>query len=230
MPNKNPSPVQLHPEMDKSQTTAFINDNFRRLYDKLDHVTSGTATISPRNENVVLTTTNIGYIFEVTLESGLSAVKALAGDLRVRVVFDDKMDVMGSGTFVDDGTNKAIYSYNYRLTNSVITGTGDIHVTFAIRLIAGTVTFNPYTFLRNKIHWDIYNQLKVSATGGGALATGVGKYCFVDTQTCYLNGTVSDVVSRTYEFNNRLLHVGGPYIWTMFPYPMFDLATWFGVP
>lgn len=181
-------------------------------------IANGSIIATSRNANVTLSGNNIGYMLEIGIDTNLPLDQVLYGDLVLHARFGDKMDVNSSGVFWDDGTNKASYQYYYRLVKGIL------HISFNIRLLAGSVTFNPYTYFNGQIiNWEVCNQTFIPTPGGGGGGTGATKYCYVDQVSYTYDGTPSAVGSTTREF------VTGDR-WKQFPYPYYNIFSWFILP
>lgn len=159
-------------------------------------ISTGSAEILPRDANLTLSGNNIAYMFIVLLETNIPEAKALDGDLRIKVVDAIFSDIQRSGVFYDDGTNKAVFADNYQMI-----GDGRyVCLTFAVRLIAGSVTFNPKTYYNKQIHWDVLNHTNKDVGGFGSIGTPSGKYCYVDQRIYGTDGSQGALVSNTQEF------------------------------
>jgi hypothetical protein len=159
-------------------------------------ITSGDLTVAPRNANITLTTTNIGYQLSIIIKNVVPNNDSLAGDLFIRVsgktyfsIIGEQMDIKGSGNFYDNGTNKAIYSYDYRIFHS------DLIIEFKVRLLAGSLTFNPTSVFAGDLHWEICNHTIQSIPGGGVVLPGDGKYYFSDYIVYNPDGTIATPIS-----------------------------------
>lgn len=165
-------------------------------------IASGDITVAPRNANITLTTTNIGYKLSVIVKDVVTDTNNMIGDLFIRVngktyfnIIGEQMDIKGSGSFYDDGTNKVIYSYDYRIFHS------DLIIEFRVRLLAGSLTFNPTAVFSGDLHWEICNHTIQATTGGGAVLPGDGKYYFSDYIVYNPDGTIkTPILSNLIEF------------------------------
>lgn len=146
---------------------------------------SGNASIVPRSGALTLTTTNIGYRFQVVIDTLLST-QILSGNYTIKAVFQSThMDINSSGTFFDDGTNKVIYSYYYYVPPL----SGKLHIYFNMRCTAGSYTFNPSDYFQRAIYWEISSVTNTGLTGGGSSGSGDGKFYYYDVAFYDANGT-----------------------------------------
>ena len=164
-------------------------------------IASGDLTLTPRNANITLTGTTIGYQYAITVYNILPLSGQLDGNLFVRVTGNytpvriNLMDIAGSGSFYNDGTNKTEYNYHYYIwTNS-------LYIIFNVRLLVGSLTFNPINIFSGLIHWEICNHTGQTLSGAGAVLPGDGKYYYSDSITYNVSGTpLSPLLSTTEEF------------------------------
>lgn len=160
-------------------------------------IASGDLSVAPRNANITLTGNNIGYLFHNVVENVVPAANHLQGNLLVSVTgmptnyIYVNMDIRGSGNFYDDGTNKAIYDYCYRIYES------DLHIEFKVRLTAGSLTFNPNNMFNGNMHWDICNHTYNPLTGGGVVLPGDGKYYYYDYVIYNPDGTIKTALASS---------------------------------
>lgn len=167
---------------------------------------SGTLPLSSshvRSGSVSLTSTNIGYSFNVMVNLENFDPEAYAqtwtGQILTNVAFNtNKEPIRRSGVWFDDGTNRAFYDYRAELLfNSNI-----LDIQFNIRWFSGTVSVTPSSseFIQ-ALYWQIANPTRDMPYGGGAGGSGTGKYCYIDTVVFNEDGTVKyGLEQRTYEF------------------------------
>lgn len=168
-------------------------------------------SLAPRNASLTLGTTYIGYEFRISVNI-LDAGATFTNNALLNICFlYSKRQINGSGTWYDDGTNKVIYKWNAEC----VYNSNQIAITYRLRLIAGTYTFNPNTDTRLPFRSPLYYQI-ANTTQGTILAgvyassSGDGKYYYFDTITLNADGTVNTALaSSTVEF------VGGN--WAYFP-------------
>ena len=183
-------------------TTTDDNKVMSSKFNMYKIIASGDLTVTARNANITLTTTNIGYKLTIVVKDVVSSANDMTGDLFVRVngktyysIIADQMDIKGSGNFYDNGTNKAIYSYDYKISKS------NLIIEFKVRLTAGTLTFNPSQVFFGMLHWEICNHTIQSTTGGGAVLPNDGKYYYSDYIVYNPNGTINtNMVSDLIQF------------------------------
>lgn len=174
-------------------------------------IASGTANVVPRAGSLTLTSTNIGYRFEVIITGITLPTKILTSNITLKANFtNNKMDINSSGIFYNDGTNKVSYSYYYYL--NIFDGT--LHIFFNMRATDGSYTFNPTDYFTKGIYWEISDLVTINLSGSGALGIGDGKYFYYDLVSYDTSGTVSvALASSLIEFIN------GHYAY--FPNPLY---------
>jgi hypothetical protein len=171
-------------------------------------VASGTASLTPRNSNITLTSTNIGYMFKVVVDGILLSSETLAGNFTLKACFSmNKMDINSSGIFYNDGTNKVIYSYYYTFF------LGTLNIFFNLRATDGSYTFNPDDYFGQSIYWEISNLTNSIRPGGGGGGAGDGKYYYQDLIIYDPLGNITTPLASTLtEFVNGT--------WSYFPNPL----------
>lgn len=174
-------------------------------------IAKGSFVATPRAGSVTLDSTNIGYRFQIIVNTGLaSASNTLSGDLMLRVYNNQSYsDIADSGLFYDDGTNKAFYRYNYYILD------GSIYVEFKVRVVAGSLSINLKNNFSQSLKWEICNNTQVVKGGVGSIGLGSGKYYFFDTISLNADGTTaSALASSTVELSSAG--------WAYFPYSVMD--------
>ncbi len=173
-------------------------------------IASGTASVVPRAGSLTLTSTNIGYRFEVIITGINLPTKLLAGNVTLKAVFSNtKMDINSSGLFFNDGTNKVVYSYYYSL--NIFDGT--LHIYFNMRATDGSYTFNPTDYFQRQIYWEISDLVSINQGGAGATGLGDGKYFYYDVASYDTAGNVSVALA-----SSLVQFVNGHYAY--FPNPL----------
>lgn len=166
-------------------------------------ISSGTLTLEPRDEDITLATTTIGYQYRIKIKDVVPTGKDIIGSLLVRVLgkweslSPSQMDIKGSGNFYDNGTNKAIFDYHYFVQDR------DLYIIFNVRLTAGSLSFNPKDIFAGTIYWEICNQTNRDAAGGGGTNVGDGKYYYLDYIIYNTDGTTNTALASSLaEFYN----------------------------
>lgn len=184
----------------------------------LEVVTDGYLTIYPRNENITLTTTNIGYRFDVYIDTPVTIsanafintppiVDVYAIERLGDVLYNSYRIDGASGLWLSDGTNSIWYDYNASVEPFVETPDPfmRIKISFNLRLISGTYTLNPYQFFTGEIYYRVVNSSlnigEVIPSGGGDI-TGDSKYIFEDRLWCNVSTGAKDLESETAETYN----------------------------
>lgn len=169
-------------------------------------IASGEITPNPRLGTVTLdSVTNIGYMFLVGIDTGLTSTEELSGPLLLRVYWASTYsNINDAGLFYDDGTNIAYYKYDYFLSGSII------YIEFKIRCTAGTLDVIPQEYFNGAIYWDVCNNTLNTYGGKGAGGGSSGKYYYYDTMSFDSTGNITTaLVSLTQEFGMN---------WPTFPY------------
>lgn len=155
-------------------------------------IQSGEITLTPRNSDVTLTTTDIGYSFEISIRVTDGAIDGDSKPMvRVYTDGDNKMDIKYSGIFYNDGTNKLMCNYTYGFDKIFSRSQLELKIRFNIRLTDGSFTFNPHDYFNIPIYYEICNQtyvVPIGGGGGGDLPD--GKYYFLDTITYNTDNSV----------------------------------------
>lgn len=161
-------------------------------------IATGDINTAPRNDSITLSGNNIGYQFDVFVNTNIPITDTLTGHMLININSSFGIPFSKSGYLYNDGTNIVIFNNTYMLDPI----SGFLRVTQALRLISGSFTFNPYTtYIVRTIKWDICNQTRMIIPGGGAVGPLSGKYFYYDAISHNYNGTVKNsLVSSTREF------------------------------
>lgn len=180
-------------------------------------IAGGELSVAPRNSSITLSGSNIGYVFSVSIY--LNDYAATTGNVMLNVYgsgIGGKINILNSGTFYNDGTNKVEYNYHYKLEGGIL------NILFNLRLISGSFIFNPYSYFVGALYWEISNQTYYGSGAGGG-ATGDGKYYYLDSIVYNEDGTVKTSLSSSLEE-----FVGGAS--NYFPRPMIAGVVGFKIP
>ena len=174
----------------------------------------GIVNVTPRSTPITLSGNNIGYLMDIAVyvlpTSGMTLPTA---KYMTNVCYLGGLsDIIKSGTFYDDGTNKVIYEYRYESVFNSRT----LRITFALRLISGSFTFNPSNAFGGSLYWQIANNTQGQKYGMGAVIPGEGKYFYLDNIAYNADGTVAiALASDLVEF-----HSDTGDTWKYFPYQL----------
>lgn len=161
---------------------------------------------TPRNATLTLSGNNIGYQFGILMGLDLSGSVAqrLVGDLLINICWDtNKVPIRGYGIFYYDGTNRV----DYKWSSGYSFNTENLYVTYELRLISGSYSFNPtavgrFPFTRD-IYYQVSNMTQANQGGMGGTGPGDGKYYYRDIIAYAPDGSISTPLSSsTIEFVN----------------------------
>lgn len=159
-------------------------------------IASGRALAPTRTGSITLDSTNIGYRYQVVIDTGIaSSSNTLSGELMLRVYSTiTYSDYAEGGVLYDDGTNVICYKSTYSLDRG--SENGKINVEFRLRRTAGSLSFLPSSIVPTSFYWEICNNTQTAIQGGGGGGSS-GKYYFFDTTTIDADGAITSALSST---------------------------------
>lgn len=186
-------------------------------------------TSTRRSGSLSLTSTYIGYVNDVFIPiQNLPNPTAsnFANRLQVFVRdFSTKRDLNFSGTFFNNGTNRATVQYSYIIYGKYLV------LRTTVRWEAGTVSITPqsHALMNVNPYWEIANPTRATPGGMGGGGSPTGQYVYYDSvtynpYTITLYGTdasfspasiaadsFSSVYSYTYQFQDAATGYRFPY-------------------
>lgn len=210
-------------------------------------IASGSKYLDPsltrRSGSLSLTSTYIGYVSDVFIPIvNLPDPTASNFTNRLQVFVRDwltKRDLNFSGTFYNDGTNKAFVVYSYIITGQYLV------LRTTVRWDAGTVSITPRSHATANYYpyWEIANPTRSVPGGMGGGGTFTGKYVYYDsvtynpydyalegyqnpafTYTTIAADSFSSIYSYTYQFIDNATSYRFPFDSVVPYYPSVDVS------
>lgn len=186
-------------------------------------------TLTRRSGSLSLTSSNIGYVHDIFIPiQNLPNPTATSFTNRLQVFVRDwstKQDLNFSGTFFNDGTNRATVTYSYIIFAKYLV------LRTIVRWEAGTVSITPQSHATRNVYpyWEIANPTRLTPGGQGGGGSPTGQFVYYDsvvynpytitlygTDTSFTNTSIaadsfSSVYSYTYQFQDSATGYRFPY-------------------
>jgi hypothetical protein len=140
-------------------------------------------------------TTYIGYEHRTIIDIGLPSgvVIPSSSDVLINITSSFGVPFANAGFFWHDGTNIVWRRCSYYLNSD----TGKLTLVQRFRMLGGSHTVNPSTYVQRGLKWSICNQTQAVPGGGGGAGSYDTKYYYLDTVTIDKSGNITTALEST---------------------------------